>query len=98
LSISGVTGKDGQAVHIGANEYLNSLVQYRTCLGLEVYSLHIGTVEDVGYVSKDGALPKRMKLAGAYGITAPEMTEAVSVAAQFHVSLPLEPPGSVTLL
>jgi aryl carrier-like protein len=82
-SMSGVTGQAGQANYAGANTFLDSFVQYRTSLGLAASSMDIGAVQDVGYVSQDDALLKRMKLASAHGIPEPELMEAVSAAALF---------------
>jgi NAD(P)-dependent dehydrogenase (short-subunit alcohol dehydrogenase family)/aryl carrier-like protein len=87
-SMSGVTGQAGQANYAGANTFLDSFVQYRASLGLAASSLDIGAVQDVGYVSQDDALLKRMKLASAHGITEPELMEAVSAAALFFTTSP----------
>lgn len=80
-SMSGVTGQAGQANYAGANTFLDSFVQYRTSLGHAASSLDIGAVQDVGHVSQDDALLKRMNLASAHGITEPELMEAVTAAA-----------------
>ncbi|KAF3480301.1 polyketide synthase [Arthroderma uncinatum] len=87
-SMSGVTGQAGQSNYAGANTFLDSFVQYRTTLGLAASSLDIGAVQDVGYVSQDDALLKRMKLASAHGITESELMEAVSAAALFPATSP----------
>lgn len=88
-SMSGVTGQAGQANYAGANTFLDAFVQYRRSLGLAASSLDIGAVQDVGYVSNDDALLKRMKLASAHGITEPELMEAVSAAALFPAKSPI---------
>ncbi|KAJ5296368.1 uncharacterized protein N7443_007261 [Penicillium atrosanguineum] len=89
-SMSGVTGQAGQANYAGANTFLDSFVQYRRSLGLAASSLDIGAVQDVGYVSQDDALLKRMKLASVHGITEPELMEAVSAAALFPAMSPID--------
>jgi hypothetical protein len=82
-SMSGVTGQAGQANYAGANTFLDAFVQYRTNLGLAAASIDIGAVLDVGYVSQDAALLKRMTLASAHGITEPEFLEAITAAMSF---------------
>ncbi|KAF5019294.1 hypothetical protein F66182_8712 [Fusarium sp. NRRL 66182] len=79
-SMSGVTGQAGQANYAGANTFLDTFVQYRTGLGLKCSALDIGAVQDVGYVSQDEALLKRMKAVSAHGITEPELMEALTAA------------------
>ena len=79
-SMSGVTGQAGQANYAGANSFLDTFVQYRTDLGLACSALDIGAVQDVGYVSQDEALLKRMKAVSAHGITEPELLEALTAA------------------
>nr|ALQ32761.1 putative polyketide synthase [Fusarium aywerte] len=79
-SMSGVTGQAGQANYAGANTFLDTFVQYRTGLGLACSALDIGAVQDVGYVSQDEALLKRMKAVSAHGITEPELLEALTAA------------------
>jgi NAD(P)-dependent dehydrogenase (short-subunit alcohol dehydrogenase family) len=77
-SMSGVTGQAGQANYAGANTFLDAFVQYRTSLGLAASAIDIGAVQDVGYVSQDEALLKRIKVAGAHGVTEPELLDAVT--------------------
>ncbi|KAK4184985.1 hypothetical protein QBC35DRAFT_32555 [Podospora australis] len=79
-SMSGVTGQAGQANYAGANTFLDSFVQYRTGLGLACSALDIGAVQDVGYVSNDETILKRMKALSAHGITEPELMEALAAA------------------
>lgn len=79
-SMSGVTGQAGQANYAGANTFLDTFVQFRTGLGLACSALDIGAVQDVGYVSQDEALLKRMKAVSAHGITEPELMEALTAA------------------
>lgn len=85
-SMSGLTGQAGQANYAGANTFLDAFVQYRNSLGLAASAIDIGAVQDVGYVSQDAALLKRMMLASAHGITEPELLEALTAAMLF-------PPG-----
>ncbi|GAB7347262.1 hypothetical protein MBLNU459_g3353t1 [Dothideomycetes sp. NU459] len=79
-SMSGVFGQAGQANYAGANTFLDAFVQYRTSQGLAASSIDIGAVQDVGYVYQDEALLKRMKVAGAHGITEAELLETIGAA------------------
>lgn len=87
-SLSGLLGQAGQANYAGANTFLDAFVQYRTSLGLPASSLNIGAVVDVGYVSQDEALLKRMKQGSMHEITEPELMEAVSAAILLPSSAP----------
>jgi NADP-dependent 3-hydroxy acid dehydrogenase YdfG len=82
-SISGLIGRAGQANYSGANSFLDAFVQYRTNLGLSAAALDIGAVRDVGYLSRDEALMKKMQMASGYGITEREILEAVGAAMSF---------------
>ncbi|OAQ63678.2 polyketide synthase [Pochonia chlamydosporia 170] len=79
-SMSGVTGQAGQANYAGANTFLDSFVQYRTSLQMLCSAIDIGAVQDIGYVSQDEALLKRMKATSAHGITEEELMETLSAA------------------
>lgn len=50
-STSGIARQAGQANYVGADTFLDSLVQYRSSLRLAGSALNIGAVEDIGYVS-----------------------------------------------
>ena len=67
-SISGVIGQPGQANYAGANTFLDAFVHYRNGLGLPISAVDIGAVEEVGYVSRNEGLLRRLKNSGAYGI------------------------------
>lgn len=82
-SMSGLTGQAGQANYAGANTFLDAFVQYRNNLGLAASAIDIGAVQDVGYVSQDAALLRRMMLASAHGITEPELLQALTTAMLF---------------
>lgn len=102
-SMSGLTGQAGQANYAGANTFLDAFVQYRTNLGLAAASIDIGAVQDVGYVSQDDALLKRMMAASARGITEAELMEAVTAAISFPAAMahkinPDDTPGMTTFI
>ncbi|PGH10329.1 hypothetical protein GX51_00086 [Blastomyces parvus] len=82
-SMSGLFGQAGQANYAGANTFLDAFVQYRQSLGLAASALDIGTVQDIGYISRNNALLNRLTSSGAHAITAPELMQAVTAAAIF---------------
>ena len=79
-SMSGTIGNPGQANYAAANTFLDSFVQYRTSLGLAASAIDIGAVEDVGYISHDEILLKKMRGLNTYGIREPELLEALGAA------------------
>lgn len=59
-SICGVVGQTGQANYGAANVFLDSFALYRRRLGLPACSVDLGVIEDVGYVSTNEAVAKRL--------------------------------------
>lgn len=82
-SMSGAVGQAGQANYAGANTFLDSFVQYRRDLGLAASALDIGPVQDIGFLSKDDALLKRMTQQAAHSITETELLQSVGVGMAF---------------
>jgi NAD(P)-dependent dehydrogenase (short-subunit alcohol dehydrogenase family)/aryl carrier-like protein len=78
-SMSGTTGLAGQSNYACANTFLDAFAQYRQSLGLPATSIDLGAVRDAGYVARDEALLKRMKVTGSKGVTELEVLEAVSM-------------------
>uniref|UniRef100_A0A8H7KAW2 Carrier domain-containing protein n=1 Tax=Bionectria ochroleuca TaxID=29856 RepID=A0A8H7KAW2_BIOOC len=76
-SMSGTTGLAGQSNYACANTFLDAFAQYRQSLGLPATSIDLGAVRDAGYVARDEALLKRMKVTGSKGVTELEVLEAV---------------------
>lgn len=79
-SMSGAVGQAGQSNYGGANTFLDSFVQYRRNKGLAASALDIGPVQDIGFLSKDEALLKRMTQQAAHSITETELLESIGVA------------------
>lgn len=84
-SVSGIIGQPGQANYAGANTFLDSFVRWRAGLGLAASAVDIGAVEDVGYVSQNEEMLKRMKSMAAYTIKEDELLEALAAAMMFPV-------------
>src|ERR1700753_458213 len=59
-SICGVAGQSGQSNYGAANVFLDSFALYRHRLGLPACSVDLGVIEDVGYVSTNEAVAKRL--------------------------------------
>ncbi|KAK7215362.1 hypothetical protein V2G26_003365 [Clonostachys chloroleuca] len=78
-SMSRTTGLAGQSNYACANTFLDAFAQYRQSLGLPATSIDLGAVRDAGYVARDEALLKRMKVTGSKGVTELEVLEAVSM-------------------
>lgn len=59
-SICGVVGQTGQANYSAANTFLDAFSAYRHSLGLKSGSIDLGVIEDVGYVSSNEMVAKRL--------------------------------------
>lgn len=59
-SICGVVGQTGQANYSAANSFLDAFSAYRHRLGLCACSVDLGVIEDVGYVSTNEMVAKRL--------------------------------------
>lgn len=79
-SLSGIIGQTGQANYAGANTFLNSFVQYRNQLGLAASAIDIGGVEDIGFISKNDELLRKIKMTSSHSIREVELLEAVGAA------------------
>ncbi|TEY71320.1 hypothetical protein BOTCAL_0095g00030 [Botryotinia calthae] len=59
-SICGVVGQTGQANYSAASSFLDAFSVYRQGLGLKACSIDLGVIEDVGYVSSNENVAKRL--------------------------------------
>lgn len=59
-SICGVVGQTGQANYSAANTFLDAFSAYRHRLGLKACSIDLGVIEDVGYVSSNEMVARRL--------------------------------------
>ncbi|RYP90000.1 hypothetical protein DL770_003845 [Monosporascus sp. CRB-9-2] len=80
MLFSSMSGVMGQANCAGANTFLDTFVQYRAGLGLACSALDIGAVQDVGYVSQEEALLKRMKAVSATEFLRQKLMKALTAA------------------
>ena len=79
-SLSGIIGQPGQANYAGGNTFLDAFVQYRTNLGLAASAIDIGAVGDVGYISQNRDLLRKMAEMGFTALSEQEVLDALKVA------------------
>lgn len=72
-STGGVFGTPGQANYAAGNTYLAAMIQYRRSVGLAGSILHVGAVEDVGYVAQNSAAAASLRAAGGYFLRTPQL-------------------------
>ncbi|KAF7543126.1 hypothetical protein G7Z17_g10993 [Cylindrodendrum hubeiense] len=76
-SISGSFGNPGQANYAAGNTYMTALVQHRRALGLPASVLHIGAMEDTGYLAQNPTKADAIRAAGGYFLRTKELLQAM---------------------
>lgn len=76
-SISGSFGTPGQANYAAGNTFLNAFTQYRRGLGLAASVLHIGIMEDVGYLAQHSETAEALRAAGGYFLREQDLLDAM---------------------
>lgn len=76
-SLSGIIGQPGQANYAGANTFMDAFAQFRTNQGLPASVINLGAVGDVGYISHDPALMKKMMATGFQHLREHEILQAL---------------------
>lgn len=79
-SLSGIIGQPGQANYASGNTFLDTIVQYRTNLGLIASAIDIGAVADVGYIAENRDLMKKLTNIGFKALKEQEVLDALVVA------------------
>lgn len=77
-SLSGSCGSTGQANYAAGNTYLTSLVQYRRALGLPAAVLHLGPVEDIGYLKQNPRQAEAVRTAGTFFLRTRQLLYAMN--------------------
>lgn len=63
-SVSTILGSPGQASYAGANSFVDALAHYRRGIGLSALSVNLGSIADIGYVSRNKELIKYLSAIG----------------------------------
>lgn len=79
-SLSGIVGQVGQANYASANTFLDAFAQYRTSLGLACTAIDLGAMEDIGYLSENTELLKKMQGTGWNPVRETELVAALDLA------------------
>ena len=79
-SLSGAVGQPGQTSYASANTFLDAFAQYRRNLGLPACAIGIGPVRDVGVVSRNVGLMRKMESTGYKALTEQEVLDALQIA------------------
>ncbi|PWY68857.1 KR-domain-containing protein, partial [Aspergillus eucalypticola CBS 122712] len=81
-SLSGISGQPGQTDYAGANTFMDAFAQYRSNLELPACAIHIGAVEEVGYVAENEGVMQWFAHTGGSedAISEQELLEAVEAA------------------
>lgn len=77
-SISGSFGTPGQANYAAGNTYLTALFQHRRALGLPASMLHIGLVEDIGYLAQNPTRAEALRAAGGFFLRTRQLLEGLN--------------------
>ncbi|GLA61252.1 putative PKS/NRPS-like protein biosynthetic cluster [Aspergillus tubingensis] len=95
-SISGSFGAPGQANYAAANTFLNAFVQYRRSLGLPASVLHIGLMDDIGYLAKNTDKADALRAADGYFLREMDLLDSLNWAIVKSAVDPMED-GSLTI-
>ncbi|PYI12621.1 hypothetical protein BO78DRAFT_457054 [Aspergillus sclerotiicarbonarius CBS 121057] len=94
-SISGSFGTPGQANYAAGNTFLNAFVQYRRSLGLSASILHIGLMDDIGYLAQNTARAEALRAAGGYFLREKDLLDSLQWAIVKSTVSPAE--GQLTI-
>nr|ALQ32767.1 putative polyketide synthase [Fusarium aywerte] len=77
-SISGSFGTPGQANYAAGNTYLTALFEHRRALGLPASVLHIGLIEDIGYLAQNPERAEALRAAGGFFLRTRQLLEGIN--------------------
>lgn len=93
-STAAVMGQNGQANYSAGNTFQDAFVGYRHSLGLPASSIHVGIVEDVGYISRNPDLLGSLKATSQMLVQEAELLSAIELALQRSTPSSSSSPGS----
>ncbi|KAK3688033.1 hypothetical protein B0T22DRAFT_425418 [Podospora appendiculata] len=79
-SFGGIVGQQGQSNYAAANTFLDAFVQFRRSQGLPAWSIDLGVVDNVGYVSERKDLLDRMKDTHHYTLREQDVLDGIELA------------------
>lgn len=77
-SISGSFGMPGQANYAAGNTYLTAFTQHRQALGLPASVLHVGLMEDIGYLAQNPTRAEALRAAGGFFLRTRQLLEGIN--------------------
>ncbi|KAK3324348.1 hypothetical protein B0T19DRAFT_464372 [Cercophora scortea] len=94
-SFGGIVGQQGQSNYAAANTFLDAFVQFRRSQGLPAWSIDLGVVDDVGYVSERKDLLDRMKNTHHYTLREQDVLDGIELAIkESSLATPPQDPSS----
>lgn len=92
-SMSATIGQPGQANYCAANTFMSAFAQYRMRSGLPASVIDIGAMKEVGYISNNAELLRKMKSTAAYGLSEQGLLDALTLS----ILTTLSPSSSLSL-
>ncbi|KAK5987506.1 Highly reducing polyketide synthase gloL [Cladobotryum mycophilum] len=94
-SLSGISGRPGQASYAAANTFLDAFAQYRQSLGRACSVIDIGFMEGIGVVSRHPAILSQYTQSGGYLLQEQQLIEAIQASIRrSRPSIKANPPGN----
>ncbi|RWA09891.1 hypothetical protein EKO27_g5202 [Xylaria grammica] len=90
-SVSGISGRKGQANYSAGNTFLDAFASYRQSLGLVACSISLGAVEHIGYLAEHGTLRKGFDEKDWHGIGENLLRQILSFSIQQQLPSPINP-------
>ena len=87
-SAGGIIGQQGQSNYSAANTFLDAFVQFRRRQGLTAWSIDLGPVDDVGYVSERSDLLYRFKNTHHHTICEQDVLDGLELAIKNSIPNP----------
>ncbi|PGG97404.1 hypothetical protein AJ79_09216 [Helicocarpus griseus UAMH5409] len=79
-SLSGIHGQVGQANYASANTFLDAFAHYRASMNLPCTTIDLGAMEDIGYLSENQDLLRKMQGTGWRAVQEVELLRTLDLA------------------